>query len=241
VKRGASEARAGARIEALSRRWDLSEDAAGRLLALLMVLRDDPRAPTSVRDPAVAVDAHVADSLCALPWLESRGAKRVVDIGSGAGFPGLPLALARPDLEVDLVEAARRKGEFLSEVARRLEATRVRVVARRAEEWAAGEGQARYDTVLARAVGSLAELVEYAAPLLEPGGTLIAWKGARVPDEERRGEGAAEVLGMRSLGVERVEPYPESRAHNLHLYEKVRVTPEGFPRRPGMARKRPLE
>jgi len=240
VKRGASEARAAARIEALSRRWSLSEDAAGRLLDLLTVLRDDPRAPTSVRDPAAAVDAHVADSLCALPWLESRGAHRAVDIGSGAGFPGLPLALARPDLEVDLVEAARRKCEFLVDVARRLEAPWVRVVAQRAEEWAAGDGRARYDTVLARAVGSLAELVEYAAPLLETGGALIAWKGGRDPAAERRGEAAAEALGMRSIGVERVEPYPGSRAHNLHLYEKVRVTPEGFPRRPGMARKRPL-
>jgi 16S rRNA (guanine527-N7)-methyltransferase len=240
VKRGASEARAAARIEALSRRWGLSEDAAGRLLDLLTVLRDDPRAPTSVRDPAKAVDAHVADSLCAMPWLESRGAHRTVDIGSGAGFPGLPLALARPDLEVDLVEAASRKCEFLREVARRLEAPGVRVVALRAEEWAAGDGRGRYDTVLARAVGPLAVLVEYAAPLLETGGALIAWKGARDPDAERRGEAAAEALGMRSLGVERVEPYPGSRAHNLHLYEKVRVTPEGFPRRPGMARKRPL-
>jgi 16S rRNA (guanine527-N7)-methyltransferase len=240
VKRGASEARAAVRIAALSQRWNLSDDAAGRLLDLLTVLRDDPRAATSVRDPAAAVDAHIADSLSALPWLESRGAQRAVDIGSGAGFPGLPLALARPDLEVDLVEASGRKCEFLRDVARRLEMTGVGVLAQRAEELAAGEGRARYDTVFARAVGSLAELVEYAAPLLETGGALIAWKGARDHAAERRGAAAAEALGMRSLGVERVEPYPGSRDHNLHLYEKVRVTPAAFPRRPGMARKRPL-
>jgi len=240
VKRGASEARAAQRIEALAKRWDLSVRVAERLLELLRLLRDDPRASTSVRDPAEAVDVHVADSLTALPWLDSRAARRVADIGSGAGLPGLPLALARPDLAVDLVESGRRKCQFLSDAAQRLGASRVRVLGHRVEEWAAGEGGGRYDTVLARAVGTLAELLEYAAPLLECGGALIAWKGARDPAEEHRAGRAAEVVGMRIVEVERVEPYPGSRAHNLYLYEKVRVTPDGYPRRPGMARKHPL-
>jgi 16S rRNA (guanine527-N7)-methyltransferase len=240
VKQGSSDAAARKRVSALAERWELDQRACLKLLELLELVRDDPRAATSVRDPARAAQAHVADSLSALPLLDAAGAGRVADLGSGAGFPGLPVALARPALEVDLVESARRKCEFLRNAARRLDATGVRVVNRRAEEWALEAGRDRYDAVLVRALGSLPELVEYAAPLLALGGRLIAWKGRRDADEEDRGSAAADALGMRPVQVVRAEPYRGSRDHYLHLYEKVRVTPERFPRRPGMARKRPV-
>jgi 16S rRNA (guanine527-N7)-methyltransferase len=89
-------------------------------------------------------------------------------------------------------------------------------------------------------VAPLATLVEYAAPLLRTGGRLIAWKGERDAAEERGGAAAAAQLGFAPAAVERVHPFAGSRAHTLHLYEKVIPTPEGFPRRPGIARKRPL-
>ena len=180
----------------------------------------------------------MADSLTALPWLEPAG--RVADVGSGAGFPGLVLAIARPGMEMDLVESQARKCEFLGAAASSLALGNVHVVDLRAEEWGARAGHERYDAVLARAVAALATLVEYAAPLLVPGGKLIAWKGERDEAEERAGAQAAEQLGLAPAGVERVHPYPGSRAHTLHLYEKVTSTPAGFPRRAGMAAKRPL-
>jgi 16S rRNA (guanine527-N7)-methyltransferase len=243
VKRGAPDGAKGAagRLDALAPSWSVDSAALAKLVELLGLVSEDPRAATSVREPAEGAHVHVADSLSALPWLDGLGpGARVADIGSGAGFPGLAVAIARPALHVDLVESGARKCEFLEDAARRLELTNVGVVNRRAEEWAAEEGREGYGAVLARAIAPLATLVEYAAPLLSAQGRLIAWKGERDPAAERSAELAAAKAGMRPVSIERVHPYPRSRAHNLHLYEKVSPTPAGLPRRPGMARKRPL-
>lgn len=241
MKRDAGpEALLGRRLETVASRWSLAPEAVGKLSELLILVRDDPRAATSVRSPAEAVDVHVADSLSALPLLDAAAPARVVDIGSGAGFPGLPIAIARPGLHVDLVESVGRKCEFIAASARALGIGNVAVANARAEDWAGADGRERYDVVLARALASLATLVEYAAPLLVAGGTLIAWKGERDEHEEQGGAAAAEKLGLRPAAVHRAHPYAGSRAHNLHLYEKVRPTPPGFPRRAGSARKKPL-
>jgi 16S rRNA (guanine527-N7)-methyltransferase len=242
VKRDAGpEAPWAPRLQTVASRWSLGQDATRKLAELLVLVRDDPRAATSVRAPAEAVDVHVADSLSALPLLDRvTTAGRVADIGSGAGFPGLPIAIARPGLRVDLVESGRRKTEFMEAAARTLGVDNVAVANTRAEEWARAEGRERYDVVVARAVAPLATLTEYAAPLLAMGGVLIAWKGARDPQEDQAGATAAETLGLSPAGVERVRPYPGSRSHNLHLYEKVRPTPPEYPRRPGAGRKHPL-
>ena len=245
MKRGAEEGAARARLEAVARDWSLDPDAQGRLSALLALVHDDPRAATSVRDPAEAAFVHVADSLSALPHLDEAvarrdGVARVADIGSGAGFPGLPLAIARPGVAFDLVESVRRKCEFMELAVQQLGLERVTVVNSRAEDWARGAAREGYDVVLARALAPLAVLVEYAAPLLAPGGRLIAWKGERDPAEEGAGEEAAAAVGLQPAAVERVHPFPGSRSHNLHLYEKVSVTPPEFPRRAGAARKHPL-
>ncbi len=105
---------------------------------------------------------------------------------------------------------------------------------------AVGGGAGAYDAVTARAVGSLAVLVEYAAPLLRDGGVLVAWKGARDAGEEAAGADAARQVGMAVKGVLPVQPYPSSENRHLHVFCKISPTPPGFPRRPGMARKRPL-
>jgi 16S rRNA (guanine527-N7)-methyltransferase len=94
--------------------------------------------------------------------------------------------------------------------------------------------------VTARAVAALPVLVEYAAPLLRAGGALVAWKGARDPDEEAAGAGAAAALGLEVGAVLHVKPFPEARERHLHVFRKIAPTPAGFPRRPGMAAKRPL-
>jgi 16S rRNA (guanine527-N7)-methyltransferase len=115
------------------------------------------------------------------------------------------------------------------------------VIPLRAEEWAAGDGARAYDAVTARAVAPLAVLAEYAAPLLADGGVLVAWKGARDPEEERGGAAAAAQVGLTPRAVLPVTPYRASRNRHLHVYLKVRETPERFPRRPGMAAKKPLK
>jgi 16S rRNA (guanine527-N7)-methyltransferase len=150
------------------------------------------------------------------------------------------LAIAMPAAQVDLVESSRRKCAFLERLVGTLGLPNVKVVCFRAEEWATEEGRDRYEGATVRAVGSLATLVEYAAPLLDIGGVLVAWKGRRDVDEERRAAVAAELLGMRPSAVTRVDPFAGSRSRHLHSYAKVAPTPAGYPRRPGMAKKRPL-
>jgi 16S rRNA (guanine527-N7)-methyltransferase len=161
-------------------------------------------------------------------------------VGAGAGFPGLVLAIARPRARIDLIESNRRKTEVIERLARAAGLANTHAVAERAETWAAGQGNGAYEAVTARAVAPLAVLAEYAAPLLREGGVLVAWKGARDEREEQGGASAAEQLGLEPAGVSRVVPFAGAKARHLHVYTKVAPTPAGVPRRPGMARKRPL-
>jgi 16S rRNA (guanine527-N7)-methyltransferase len=196
----------------------------------------DASAPTSVHDPANARDVHIADSLVGLDVPAVKEAARIVDLGSGAGPPGLVLAIARPEAEVVLVESVGKKCAWLERTVGALGLKNVRVVCARAEELR----EEPFDVVTARALASLPVLCEYAAPLLREGGALVAWKGAVDPREDAGGLHAARVLGLEREEVRAVEPYPGSERRTLHVYRKVSPTPAGYPRRPGMAAKRPL-
>jgi 16S rRNA (guanine527-N7)-methyltransferase len=181
---------------------------------------------------------HLADSLAALDLEALRSARWIADLGSGAGFPGLPIAVALPSVEVVLIESQRRKCEFLERVCAAAEIENARVVCARAEEWP--EGRGHNDVVLARALAAQPVVLEYAAPLLRIGGWLIDWRGVRSPEEEEQAERAAELLGLHREEIRQVAPFEGATNHHLHLFMKVVETPDRFPRRPGMARKRPL-
>jgi 16S rRNA (guanine527-N7)-methyltransferase len=209
------------------------------LEALLELLAIDA-APVSRASACEARDVHIADSLSGLEVEPLREAKRVADLGSGAGLPGLVLAAKLPDAQVHLIESLRRKCDFLRAAIERMGLGNASVVCERSEVWAGGEGREAYDAVSARAVGSLATLAELASPLLRDGGVLVAWKGARSRDEELELARSAPALAMESLEVRPVEPYPGSRDRHIHLLRKNGPTPNGLPRRPGMAAKRPF-
>ncbi|HEX3279274.1 MAG TPA: 16S rRNA (guanine(527)-N(7))-methyltransferase RsmG, partial [Thermoleophilaceae bacterium] len=230
-------------IEAVCRRFGLSAGSAEQIRLLLEALAAEPDPPTTVRAPAAALDGHVADSLSGLAVSELSAARRVADVGAGAGFPGLALAVALPGASIDLVESAGRKAAVIERLARAAELTNARAVTARVEEWGAvpgtaGGGGGAYDAVTVRAVAALPVLAEYAAPLLRDGGVLIAWKGARDAAEEGAGRAAAEQLGLVAEDVLHVEPFEGARDRHLHVYRKVAPTPERFPRRPGIAVKR---
>jgi 16S rRNA (guanine527-N7)-methyltransferase len=226
------------RLDAICATYGLDERARAALEQLLQALASDPHAPTTVREPAAAVDVHIADSLSALELERVRDARAIADIGAGAGFPGLALAAALPDAQVRLIESARRKSSFIAAAAQAAGIDNAEAVPERAEEWRAGIGA--NDVVAARALAPLAVICEYAAPLLAPGGALVAWKGARAADEEARASVAAIELGLESDAVVAVRPFEGAQERHLHVYLKVRETPERFPRRAGIARKRPL-
>jgi 16S rRNA (guanine527-N7)-methyltransferase len=221
-------------------RHGLDDSAAERFERLLEALAAEPDPPTTVREPADTLEQHVADALSGLEVAELRSAESIADIGAGAGFPGLVLAIALPAARVDLVESAQRKCDVIERLASAASAQNARAVRARAEEWAAGEGRAAYAAVTARALAPLPVLAEYAAPLLRTGGVLVAWKGARDDAEERAGAAAAEQLGLEPGAVLAVRPFPGAHSRHLHVYRKVGETPERFPRRPGVAAKRPL-
>jgi 16S rRNA (guanine527-N7)-methyltransferase len=219
---------------------ELPDDATRALAALVEMLSGEPGAPSAVRDAAEAWKVHVADSLSGLAFGELTRARRVADVGSGAGLPGLVLAAALPKARVDLIESVERKCAFIRLAAERAGIANAEVVCARSETWAAGQGREAYDAVTARAVGRLSTLAELASPLLADGGALVAWKGRRDPDEEAELERAAPRLAMRPVEVRWVGPYAGSRNRHLHLMRKSGRTPENLPRRPGIAKKRPF-
>lgn len=182
----------------------------------------------------------MADALSGLDVGALAQAPSIADVGAGAGFPGLVLAAAMPEIPVDLIESNRRKCEVIDRLAAAGGIANARAIPARVEEWAADAGRAAYGAVTARAVGPLAVLAEYAAPLLREDGVLVAWKGARDPDEDQAAIAAAARLGLELEEVRRVTPFPEARERHLHVLRKTAPTPPGFPRRAGMAQKRPL-
>jgi 16S rRNA (guanine527-N7)-methyltransferase len=206
--------------------------------AILELQASDPAASTTVRDPSDAVDRHVADSLVALELDCVRSARRIADLGSGAGWPGLALAAALPEARVALVESAVRHCRYLGRAVAAGGLTNVEVVHTRAEEWADGIGV--HDLVTARALAALPVVCEYAAPLLVEGGVLVAWKGVVSQDEAAAGAAAAVELELEVGEVRAVSPYPAAERRTLHVFRKTAPTPERFPRRAGMAVKRPL-
>lgn len=205
---------------------------------MITCLAEDEQAPTTVREPQRAIDVHLADSLVALEMDSVRSAQTLVDIGAGAGFPGVPLAVALPEREVALVDGQARKCAFIERVVEQAGLSNARVLCARVEEWP--EGLDAHDVVLARALAPQPVVLEYAAPLLRLGGALVDWRGARDAQEEQAAAAAAEQLGMEREAIRRAEPYEGVRDHHLHVYVKRRETPDRFPRRAGMARKRPL-
>jgi 16S rRNA (guanine527-N7)-methyltransferase len=213
------------------------------LLLEALAAEPDPHTTASSVDEALRI--HVDDSLSGLEVKELAAARRIADVGAGAGFPGLVLAIALPRARVDLIESTGRKTAVISRLAAAASIENARAVTARAEEWGAtpaplGGGAGAYDAVTARAVAALPVLAEYAAPLLREGGVLVAWKGARSPEEEAQGAAAAAELGLAVEPPRRVTPFPEARDRWLHVMRKVAPTPERFPRRAGMAAKRPL-
>lgn len=196
---------------------------------------------TAIREPLAIAREHVVDSLAAVPLLRRAGVDEFLDLGSGAGFPGLPLAAALPARRALLVESIGKKARFLSVLVDGVGlAEQVHVAATRGETLAADpRRRERWQCVVARAVTDGVELVELALPLLRPGGLLVAWKRLPLDDELARTERALRQLGGRIALVEAVHA-PGLEDHVLAVVEKTAPTSAEFPRDPAARRRRPL-
>jgi 16S rRNA (guanine527-N7)-methyltransferase len=217
----------------------LSPEQRKALRTVLDLLAEERASVSSVTEPERAWRAHVEDSLTGLEVPELAEAKRIADIGSGAGFPGIVLAVSLPGSQVDLIESIGRKCEFIQRAIDAAGIANATVLNARSEEIAAGEGRESYDAVTARAVGRLSTLAELASPLLRENGVLVAWKGKRDPEEEAQLARAADQLAMRPEQILDVGDRAGSKHRHLHIARKLGQTPEDLPRRSGMAKKRP--
>lgn len=202
----------------------------------------EPEAPVSDSSRSEIESVHIADSLSGLEFDELSSARKVADIGSGAGLPGLPLAVHLPDTDWTLVEATGKKALFIERAAGEMGLANVSVRAVRTEDLGADPAtREQFDAVTARAVGSISTTAELAAPLLRAGGHLLIWRGARDLDAEAEFDAISkDRLGIVSVEVRPVRPYPASRDRHIHLLRKNGPTPEGLPRRSGVAAKRPF-
>lgn len=205
----------------------------------LMLAWNDAINLTAITDPVQIVRRHIADSLAPLPVLREGFIERLIDIGSGAGYPGLPIAAVEP-WQVTLVESIGKKAAFLRAAVSAMDLDhRVHIGNARAETIE----PASADVVTARAVGSLADLVEVGLPLLRPGGRLVAWKRGELGAELAAAGRAAEALGG---SAPRWHPHPEAIAraadlagHGVIVVVSVDRPPAGFPRDPATRQRRP--
>ncbi len=224
----------------------LTEEQLGQFSAYTRLLAEGNRRAnlTAITDPSEVQVRHYLDSLTAvLVQTEWRDNLRVVDLGAGAGFPGVPLKIAFPGIRLTLVESVGKKTAFLRDLVERLGLPDVEVLTTRAEELARVEGyRGQFDVALARGVGALPVLIEYALPLCKGHGKLLAWKGKDGPAEAGASANALAELGgkitqmypMASLSP----PLPPDRW--LICVQKIRRTPGRYPRRVGIPAKQPL-
>lgn len=196
---------------------------------------------TAITAPEAIQVRHFLDSLSIARAVQLRPGMRLIDVGAGAGFPGLPLRIAFPGIHVTLMEATGKKVAFLDHVIAMLKLDGAETLRARAEE--AGQDpkyRASYDLVLARAVARLPSLLEYLLPLAQVGGYCIAMKGKTAREEAEGSAKALATLGGRLKGIVTVNLPDVSEKHHLVVVEKVAHTPAMYPRRPGIPTQKPL-
>lgn len=196
---------------------------------------------TAIVEPEVIGVKHFLDSLTCLLAMRGQPPGRAIDVGTGAGFPGVPLKIACPALNVTLVEATGKKADFCRHIVSLLRLEGVEVLHARAEEVGHMPGHRQaYDWALARAVAPLPVLAEYLLPLLRLGGQVIAQKGESGPAEAQQAEDALRMLGGTLRQLLPVELPGVAETRYLVVIEKTAATPGAFPRRAGMPARRPL-
>jgi 16S rRNA (guanine527-N7)-methyltransferase len=199
---------------------------------------------TAITDWDGVLVRHFLDSLSCLkvlPRAELAGGARVIDVGTGAGFPGLVLKIVCPGMRLTLLEATRKKVTFLNHMVRALELRNVKVVHGRAETLGQDVShREQYDWALARAVAEMPTLAEYLLPLVRVGGAALAQKGEGAAAEVHEAEAAIKTMGGRVRQLMPVELRGLAETRYLVVTDKVAATPEKYPRRPGMPRKSPM-
>ena len=197
---------------------------------------------TAITDESEVVIKHFADSVSILSAVNIENGAKIIDVGTGAGFPGLPVKIVRPDLKVTLLDSLNKRIGFLNEVCTQLHHENVDNIHARAEDGGQStELREKFDYCLSRAVANLAVLSEYCLPFVKVGGSFISLKGPDVAQEVNEGETAIKKLGGRVEQVIKIEIPNSDITHSLVIIKKIGKTPKLYPRKAGTASKNPIQ
>jgi 16S rRNA (guanine527-N7)-methyltransferase len=196
---------------------------------------------TAITEHRDVVLKHFADCLSLIPYVEWKKGMKVIDVGTGAGFPGIPLKIVFPDLSVTLADSLNKRILFLEECIRELNLKKIDAVHGRAEDLGKNPAyREKYDLAVSRAVANLSSLSEYCLPFVKKGGSFIAYKAAEINDEYQMAKKAIHILGGESSGPS-VLPLPQTELQrSFVVIKKVKETPGKYPRKAGLPSKEPL-
>ncbi len=195
---------------------------------------------TAITEPEEVILKHFVDSLTISKYIE-KGSK-LVDMGTGAGFPGIPLKILREDIEITLADSLNKRINFLNEVIKELNLKNIQTVHTRAEEFGKNKKyRESFDIATSRAVANLSTLSEYLIPLVKPNGKVICMKGSEVKEEVEMAKKAIEILGGKIEQKESFNLPNSDMKRNLVIIKKVKATPAKYPRKPGMPAKEPIK
>lgn len=196
---------------------------------------------TAITEDEEMIKKHFIDCIKIFNFDYLKGAKKIVDVGTGAGFPGIPIKIIYPEKEMLLLDSLNKRINFLNEVVSNLKMTDIAAKHGRAEELAQNqEYREQYDAAVSRAVANLTVLSELCLPFVKKGGYFIAMKGPSVDVEIEESKKAIAVLGGKVMDIIKVQIEDSDLEHNLVIIKKVSNTPKQYPRKPGTAQKKPL-
>lgn len=197
---------------------------------------------TAITEDSEMIRKHFIDSIKAFKFAPLKDSRRIIDVGTGAGFPGIPLKIVKPDLEVVLLDSLNKRVNFLNEVIKTLGLKGITAVHGRAEDFARENSyRERFDVAVSRAVANMAVLSELCIPYVKVNGYFVALKGPAVEDEIKEGSKAVSTLGGKIEEIIKVDVEGTDLNHNLVVVKKVKETPKVYPRKAGTAAKKPIK
>ena len=196
---------------------------------------------TAIKEDEEIVKKHFIDSMKVFKFNELKKAKNVIDIGTGGGFPGIPMKIIKPEINIVLLDSLNKRINFLNEVIRELGLENIKAIHGRAEDYAKEvQYREKFDVAVSRAVANLTVLSEFCIPYVKVGGYFVAMKGPAVEEEIKQSQNAIRMLGGRIEHIEKVEIEDSDLNHNLVIISKVTQTNRKYPRKAGMVTKSPL-